>query len=188
MWIKLAFMCKTPWKFPVCEVRISPNFSRVLWSCSRLPLSPPAGQSVLQESWRDVSSFARRGKTRHGCALPAPAKGSGSPGWKRRAPGVWQFPWGGLVSFFEQLSIQNAVATWTAAGPSGCPDTSCQVLESPRGRTAAPSAFGCCASAARRARPAPALRAAASDSGGGGRGIVLLSFLQGSGRSLHHFQ
>lgn len=65
MWIKLAFMCKTPWKFPVCEVRISPNFSRVLWSCSRLPLSPPAGQPVLQESWRDefppLPAGAKRG-------------------------------------------------------------------------------------------------------------------------------
>lgn len=52
MWTKLAFIL---WKLPGCEVRISPNFSPVLWSCSVLPPSPPAGRSVLQESWRDES-------------------------------------------------------------------------------------------------------------------------------------
>lgn len=107
-----------------------------------------------------------------------------SPGWTRRAPALWQFSCGGLVSFLEQLSIQNTVATRRAADPSGCPDTGCRVLERTRGAAAA-KASHCRAWAARRARPA--LRAAASDSGRG-PGIVLVSFLQRSGRSLHHFQ
>lgn len=47
MWTKLAF---TVQKLPACEVRISPNFSQVLWSCSVLWVL------LLQESCRDEFS------------------------------------------------------------------------------------------------------------------------------------
>lgn len=173
MWIELAFIV---WKLPVCEVRISPNFSRILWSCGVLLAGSlsrrRAGEMRLLPlpQGQNSSWMCNPCPGRMNARALLPAQGE--------LPAFWHFSGGGLVSFLEQLSIQNTVATWRAAGPWGCPDTGRRILERTRGAAAAKASP--CWSSERSA-----LRAAASDSG---PGIVLVSFLQRSGRSLHHFQ
>lgn len=171
MWIELAFIV---WKLPVCEVRISPIFSRILWC------------SPSECSWRAVSAGEMRllplpqGQNSSWMCNPCPGRMNARALLPAQGelPAFWHFSGRGLVSFLEQLSIQNTVATWRAAGPWGCPDTGRRILERTRGAAAAKASP--CWSSERSA-----LRAAASDSG---PGIVLVSFLQRSGRSLHHFQ
>lgn len=171
MWNKLAFIV---WKLPVCEVRISPDFSRVLWSCGVLSESSCRAVSAAGGLERCAPSPARRGRTPHGCALPA---GQGErqrfdnflaeDSFRFSSGLAFKIPWPLEEPQTLQVALTQVAGSLSAHG------------------AAAAKASHCRAWAARRARPA--LRAAASDSGGG-PGIVLVSFLQRSGRSLHHFQ
>lgn len=109
MWIKLTFMCKTPREFPVCEVRISPSFSRVPWSCNLLPQSPPARQSMSAAGQLDGwASPLPTGTKRCDVLFPHRLTAQALLGCTRRAPPRFcHFPWGVPLLFSSSLAFKR---------------------------------------------------------------------------------